>query len=128
MASGPIPQSTVPEKSAVKTEREIVNPELFGPLFIDGRGAPGVSTNKAKKVMDWFRKKSLARGEGAAVQSDKGSNINYGTHNAPAPNVIVTGTRTNGERFVDGQHLAAGGFIHLTSLVTPFDSCQDAHA
>ena len=58
--------------------------------------------------MDWFRKKSLARGDGAGLQPDKDAGVNYGSRNplaVPAPNVIVTGTNANGERFVDGQYL-----------------------
>ncbi|KAF8335863.1 uncharacterized protein EI90DRAFT_267538 [Cantharellus anzutake] len=98
----PFPQSTVPGKPATKNDPEIVNPDFFSPLLTNNRNTFSASTSKAKKVMDWFRKKSLAKSDEAIPQNEKGSNVAHTPHSAPiipAPNVVVTGTSANGERF-----------------------------
>ena len=69
------------------------NPLFLPPAFDEPvRGVPTVSTGKSRKVMDWFRKKSLAKSDlSTGVGSDKGSDITYSSKTIRAtPQVVVT--------------------------------------
>ena len=77
---GPSPLSDRPVPAPINTTR---SPPSAFPGTLPNR-APGVSTGKAKKVMDWFRKKSIVDGDEVSMGSSTAS---------PAPQVVVTGDR-----------------------------------
>lgn len=72
----------------------------------DSTSTVGPSSSAAKKVMDWFRKKSLSKGSGFAEQPPLGPFV----HHSPSanPSVIVTNT-ANGSPHANGNGVAANG-------------------
>ncbi len=130
---GSIGTSSRPVTSSASSRRQPLQPQSLqqqqqagDKTFYDGStiastSTAGPSSNAAKKVMDWFRKKSLSRGAfneqpplGPFERSPTSSQINGNT--SMTPSVIVTGAQNGTSRHAQAQTGSAEGISGASSV------------
>ncbi|SPO24205.1 related to Serine/threonine protein kinase [Ustilago trichophora] len=138
-----------PGSSSVSSSRPVTGNSRQQPLqqflqqqndktFYDGStiastSTAGPSSNAAKKVMDWFRKKSLSRGTfneqpplGPFERSPTSSHVSGGAAST-TPSVIVTGAQNGTSRHAEA-HTGSGEGVSGASSVPSSRSTSGTHS